>query len=407
MLVNKVEGKRNAASMVKNSAFYIELAKFVEAYYMIVKNPNNFLKEVKEAPINEKTDYLSWEQLTKIMTSCDFGFKTKPTETDLLVYYNYALEMGSLGSNAKKIASVEDVANAQKHYYNFIDDSVDRAEQEFLRQQQIAMTRDREANQIEETLSSYKTKNTVSIIFMFLGAVFFTFGLISCFFDNVIARNIGRVIPITNTHIIGGIIFMIAGICIFAGFNGWFVRTKYAYLRLRDASKTIFVRSDTSYNDAMVLKNKLNILKENLKIAESELNDPLKSNDVIFNIEKLAETNKYYKQFAGNEINFKKVEKGAKVSEQLLSEVKLSKETRENIREAQKEAIVLDIEDQEKLKTAVIAKGIKETKKAETNESEAVFDEYQGSEETSETINEDEVKRLKEIEREEQESRQK
>ncbi len=406
MLVNKVDGKRNAASMVKSSEFYIELAKFVQAYSMVVTNPNAFLKEVKEQAINEKTDFLTWQQLVKIMTSCDFGFKTRPTETELLIYYNYALEMGSLGGSAKKIASVEDVANAQKHYYNFIDDSVDRAEEEFMRSQQIAMSRDREADQVEKNLSSIKTKNTVSIIFMFLGAVFFSFGLISVFFDNVIARNIGRVLPITNTNIVGGIIFMIAGICIFAGFNGWFVRTKYAYLRLRDASKTIFIRSDNSYNDTMVMKNKLDNLKEDLKIAQAELNDPSKAKDVIFNIEKLAETNKYYKQFAGEEIKFKKPEKGAKVSEQLLSEIKLSKEERENIRTAQKEAIVLSADDREKLKSAVIADNIKEAKRAETNESEAVFSEFEGSLDSSETINADEIKKLKEIEKEEQAGRE-
>ena len=59
-----------------------------------------------------------------------------------------------------------------------------------------------------------------------------------------------------------------------------------------------------------------------------------------------------------------------------MSEIKLSKEERENIRTAQKEAIVLSADDREKLKSAVIADNIKEAKRAETNESEAVFSEF-------------------------------
>ena len=46
MLINNVSTERRASLIVKNSAFYIEIAKFVQAYTTIVKNikPNFFTK---------------------------------------------------------------------------------------------------------------------------------------------------------------------------------------------------------------------------------------------------------------------------------------------------------------------------------------------------------------------------
>ena len=70
MLVNNVGGEKAAASMVKDSKFYIDLAKFVQAYTMIVQNPNEFLREAKESEINPKTDFLTWAQFVKIMQTC-------------------------------------------------------------------------------------------------------------------------------------------------------------------------------------------------------------------------------------------------------------------------------------------------------------------------------------------------
>ena len=67
MLFNNLTEERRASLIVKNSRFYIELAKFVQAYTTIVKNPNEFLAEVGEQSINPKKQHLKWEQLVKIM----------------------------------------------------------------------------------------------------------------------------------------------------------------------------------------------------------------------------------------------------------------------------------------------------------------------------------------------------
>ena len=120
MLVENVLGKRKASTMLKSSEFYIEVAKFVQAYRTIVTNPNEFLTEIQAPTIDEKNQKLTWEQFVEIAQKCDLGFKAPPTREDLVAYYNYALEMGSINQNERKIATVDDVADAQKHYYNFI-----------------------------------------------------------------------------------------------------------------------------------------------------------------------------------------------------------------------------------------------------------------------------------------------
>ena len=142
MLVKNVNGEAVGASMVKNSEFYIELAKFVQAYTVIIGNPNEFLVEVGEPTINDRKDRLSWAQLVKIMSRCDFGFAVIPTEIELKVFYNYALEMGSLDSVNKRVASVSEVAEAQKHYYNFVDKAKDKAEVEYQKQHKVYLSVD-------------------------------------------------------------------------------------------------------------------------------------------------------------------------------------------------------------------------------------------------------------------------
>ena len=72
MLVKNVNGEAVGASMVRDSEFYIELAKFVQAYTLIINNPNEFLAEVGENSIDEKTGRVTWEQLVKIISKCDF-----------------------------------------------------------------------------------------------------------------------------------------------------------------------------------------------------------------------------------------------------------------------------------------------------------------------------------------------
>ena len=123
MLVNTFGKKINASSVVKDSAFYIEVAKFVQAYTVILNSPNDFLSEVGEQNIDESKDKLSWTQVVKIMTTCNFGFNETPTESDLLVYFNYAIEIGSISKKEKTFASVDDIADAQNNYYLWSDSS--------------------------------------------------------------------------------------------------------------------------------------------------------------------------------------------------------------------------------------------------------------------------------------------
>lgn len=402
MLVNNVGGERSAASMVKDSLFYIELAKFVQAYSMIVLNPNNFLKEVGEASINEDTDFLTWAQFVKIMQGCDLGFSSIPTERELVVFYNYALEMGSLGTNAKKVASVEDVANAQKHYYNFIDESTDRAELNYAKQQQISNNRDREARQIGKNLSSIRAKNITTLSFMVLGVVIFTFGLVSLFWDNIIARSIFGFVNSNIANVFGGIVLMVIGVVIFAILHRLYLKTKYAYLKLKDASKTIFERSDSAFNDTLVLKNKLDGLKNDLKVVKNELKDKNKSYDVVRNIEKLSKSNKYYKQFVSSELLFDSSEKISQASKEELSNVKLSKEEYENVRNVGKEAIILNEEEIESgtLEAAnKIKEVMKEEAKVQEEESEEIYDEFVGENDDKEIIMDAETERIKETEK--------
>ena len=57
MLVYGVEGERSAASLVKDSKAYIEIAKFVEAYTTIIQNPNEFLDDNDEYDASKFNEY--------------------------------------------------------------------------------------------------------------------------------------------------------------------------------------------------------------------------------------------------------------------------------------------------------------------------------------------------------------
>ena len=127
MLVNTFGKKISASLVVKNSEFYIEVAKFVQAYTVILNNPNDFLIEIGENSIDEKKDKITWDMLSRIMQKCDFGFSQIPTNSDLLVFYNYALEIGSISKKDKRVASVDDISDAQKIYYNFVDEAKEKA----------------------------------------------------------------------------------------------------------------------------------------------------------------------------------------------------------------------------------------------------------------------------------------
>ncbi len=400
MLIENVNGERKAASMLKDSAFYIELAKFVQAYSMIVKNPNEFLKEVNENLIDSKNDHLTWPQFTKIMQTCELGFKEIPTETELVVFYNYALEMGSLGENAKKVASVQDVADAQKHYYNFIDESTDKAETEYLKQKKIASNREREVEHVSKNLRSIKAKNVTAIVFMFIALIIFTFGLISMFFKNSVADWFGSFMNVSNASIVGGIVFIICGFSLFVIFNYFFVKSKHEYQTLSYASRTIFERGSTSITDTLVLKHKLESLQNNLKVVQTELADENKTYDVAFNIETLAKTNKFYKKFAGAEISFNNNLQATTPAKDILSETNLTKEQYENLGATNKEAIVFGENlNKEALEGRIVEQKF-DVKEQEPEESVEVFSEYIEENDTKTgIINEEEIKNLQEYEK--------
>ena len=204
MLVKNVNGEAVGASMVRDSEFYIELAKFVQAYTLIINNPNEFLAEVGEASIDEKKGRVSWQQLVKIMSKCDFGFVTIPTETELKVYYNYALEIGSLDSVKKKVASVSDVADAQKHYYNFVDKAKDKAENEYLKQHDIYLSRESEMRNVDNELSKIKAGCVFAFIMMIFSCFIGVFGIISFLWDMLLLQALVKLFLFGKINILAG-----------------------------------------------------------------------------------------------------------------------------------------------------------------------------------------------------------
>lgn len=348
MLVNNVNGEKVAASMVKDSKFYIEVAKFVQAYTTIVNNPNEFLSEVHLELIDEKKEFLTWVQFVTIMQNCDFGFKTVPTETELLVLYNYALEIGSLDSTEKRLATIDDVANAQKHYYNFVDEATDRAENEYLKYHKLTLSREREATNADNKLSVLKTSKIVSFILMMFAVVVFSFGVVGMLYENVVVDAIGGLIPVWERKYIGGIILIVLGLILFAIFDHFYIRAKEKYFHLKKATEMIFKRSDETLFEDISLKAKFDKLKRDLRIVQEELSDKNKSFDVKHNIEMLKATNKYYQKLCELEDEYAETKLAAKstaeekaLSDEEFAPVKLTKEQEENLRTVNREAINL------------------------------------------------------------------
>ncbi len=348
MLVSSISAHPNLGGIVKDSAFYIEVAKFVQAYTTIVSNPNEFLSEVKEPAIDEKNDKLSWEQFTKIMQTCDLGFKQVPTREQLVVYYNYALQIGSINLAEKRLATVDDVADAQKQYYNFIDEATDRAQTEYLRQKRMTDMRNQEIGIVDGKLSGLKIKNYISLFMMMLAVVMFCYGVVSFFVPSGLVSMIGSIIPIWEKHFIGGIILIILAIIIFAIFDKLYISSKSQYAKLKQASATIFERVDENYLVEKDLKRKLDNLKRDLKVVKSELADKHKKHDVKTNIDRLLISNKYYKKLCENEEEFTQVVANETGNDEKIMQaedfapVKLTKEQEENLRTVNKEVIRLE-----------------------------------------------------------------
>ena len=297
MLVNTFGKKISASLVVKNSEFYIEVAKFVQAYTVILNNPNDFLIEIGENSIDEKKDKITWDMLSRIMQKCDFGFSQIPTNSDLLVFYNYALEIGSISKKDKRVASVDDISDAQKIYYNFVDEAKEKAESEYLKQHRIAKIREKEVNAIESKLSSLNFQKWFAFSLMIVTVIFFCLGVAGCFFSHPLVELIGSIIPIWNRQYIGSIILIIISILLFYVFDKWQIKSKQEFLKLDHASQTIFSRNNDNFVAEQVLKYKLDLLKKDLEIIQNELNDENKTFDVKNNIEKLIETNEYYKKY--------------------------------------------------------------------------------------------------------------
>ena len=269
MLFNNLTEERRASLIVKNSKFYIELAKFVQAYTTIVKNPNEFLTEVGEPAIDPKKQHLKWEQLVKIMQTCDLGFKKVPTNMDLIVYYNYALEMGSVKALERKIASVNQVAEAQKHYYNFVDEEKSIAEEEYIKQKKIYDARQREKSYVEGKISASKAKNFLCLFGMFLSVIIGMVGIVGLMVDNVIVSGIGKILPIWKAQYIGGVVLIAVMILLFWLFNHLYIKTKCEFVKLKHASLTIFTKGDELAIKQSVLKRKLDdISKEYKKVIK-------------------------------------------------------------------------------------------------------------------------------------------
>lgn len=349
MLVSNVSGERRAYTIVKDSGFYIEIAKFVQAYTTIVKNPNEFLTEIGEHTIDEESERLTWAQFVKIVQVCDLGFENTPSETDLLVEYNYALEIGSLDGVARKLASVDDVANAQKHYYNFVDEAAENAQAEYAKHHTIAVNREKEVDSIDSKLMMLKTGYCLSFLFMLVGVFFLSVGVSAFFFNSVFVRVFENILTYPSSQYLGAAIYIIVGFVIFAVSDKFFIKNKDEYSKLKVATDIIFKRVDETLREEEFLKHKLDRLNKDLQVVQAELADKTKKYDVKHNIEVLKSSNKYYKKLCEKE------EESSYTSDEYandagrntddnaeLAPVKLTKEQQENIRTVKKEAIGLE-----------------------------------------------------------------
>lgn len=347
MLINNVNGEAVAASMVRDAEFYIDIAIFVQAYNIIVKNPNEFLTEIGEPTINEKKEKISWAQFVKIIQKCDFGFKTTPTDTDLLVFYNYAIEIGSLDSVKQKLATVSEVADAQKHYYNFVDQAKDRAETEYNKQHKLYLSRENEMKNADNELSGLKAVSVFAYIMMLFSVFVGIMGIVSLFAANIIADTVGSFVGPENAHYAGGAIFIIVGLLMFFLFNKLYENFNRKHFKLKKATETIFSRGNESYVQEVSLRRKLDVLTRELKTVQTQLNDKHKRFDVKENISKLKATNKYYQKFIENDEEFV-AEAGPRTDDEKnlrvedFAPVKLTKEQEENLRRVGKEAITLE-----------------------------------------------------------------
>ena len=385
MLVKNVNGEAVGASMVKDSEFYIELAKFVQAYAVVVGNPNEFLVEVGEPTINDRKDRLSWAQLVKIMTRCDFGFLKIPSEIDLKVFYNYALEMGSLDSVNKRVATVSEVADAQKHYYNFVDKAKDNAEAEYLKQHEVYLSRENEMRNADNALSKLKGGIAFSYVMMMFSALIGIFGIISFFLENSIVSAIGGIIPVWKANYVGGIILVFVALLLFFLFDKMHENFKRKHFKLKKATETIFVRGNYSYLQEVELKRKLNELTNQLKIVQAELHDKHRRFDVQENIKKLKSTNKYYQKFAEQEESLesttaiKSSDDERNMRAEDFAPVTLTREQEENLRRVGKQAINLegqyDLEaDKEKFEKSRTAEEKDQEKEEQQEKESRAFD---------------------------------
>ncbi len=348
MLVNNVRGDRFAAAIVRDSEFYIEVAKFVQAYNTIIKNPNEFLTEVGESTIDENTQRLSWAQFVKIVEHCDLGFNGKVNSTDLLVYYNYALQIGSIDGEMR-LASVSDIANAQKHYYNFIDEATERAHKEYEKQHQISVLREKEAGRVDTKLGYFKSGVIVSAIIALVGVLLFVVGFVGFFIDNAFVRAFGNIIPVWNRQYMGAIVLIVWGLLIFAIFDYLCLNLRVRHFKLKKANDYLFERADESFDIEDELKTKFDNFKKNLSVVQAELADPNKKFDVTHNIEELKAHNKYYQRFAEKteENEYSSSENAnenqlAGNDEAEFAPVRLTKEQQENLHQVSKEAITLE-----------------------------------------------------------------
>ena len=307
MLIVDVEGEVSAASMVKDSKVYIEIAKFVLAYNTIVDNPNIFLKEIGEQPIDSENESLTWEQFVKIINTCDLGFNPVPTENQLAMYYSYAIQIGSISKEKKAFATVSDVAEAQKKYYNFIDDTTEKIEAQYNKQHQIAENRSAEAIDVQKNIDKKRLKAWGILCAMGFGVFLCGLGLAGLFFDIGIVKFFGF-----GNRYVGAGIFMVVGFCLFFFLDRIYVKSKYDYLQYQKDSEKIISRSERTSRDELIMRDKLDKFREDLKIAKYELNDKDKSYDVKNCIEKLRQKNKYYQMLAEN---------GGKASQGLFDEM--------------------------------------------------------------------------------------
>lgn len=299
MLVYGVEGEKSAATMVKDSKTYIEIAKFVEAYTTIIQNPNEFLTEIGEESINPETDLLSWNQLVKILTTCDLGFEPVPTEKQLVSYYTYARQIGSISKEVKQLATVSDVAEAQKHYYNFVDEETEKVTTMYNKQHEIASNRAKEVEIIDNNLKKIKAKNAIFFSGMMVSVFFIMLGIASVLFDifglgsqNQIAR-----------YVIGGL-FIILGIVGFYVADKLYIKSKRNYFGYHKSTRDAVSRSEKTSLDEKVLRDKLAKYERDLKIAKYELADKEKRFDVEKNIEELRERNRYYRMLRRRDAGF-------------------------------------------------------------------------------------------------------